>query len=136
MDFKQQVEKTINQVARKANEVKEISKIKYSVYDLNSDIKKLYTEIGQLVYDELKGSSALTEDIQIKCDIVEAKLAKIKALKAKENQVKNNKGEINCPVCGYACPSHTSVCSRCGADLVSEVEPEFSAYENNSEDEL
>ena len=125
MDFMDQVKQTAANVAQtvalKSNELVEVSKIKYAVYDLNNDIKKLYTEIGKLVYEELRGSAALTEDMQIKCEIIEAKKAKIDALLAKEKQVRQ---EMTCPVCGRECGGHTNYCPHCGADLAVEVEVE------------
>ncbi|MBE5040407.1 zinc ribbon domain-containing protein [Ructibacterium gallinarum] len=125
MDFMDQVKQTAvnvaQTVAQKSNELVEISKIKYEVYDLNNDIKKLYLEIGKLVYEELRESTALTEDIQIKCEIIEAKKARIAALKTKENQMKKG---ITCPVCGRECGEEQNYCPHCGADLAVEAEVE------------
>lgn len=126
MDFMGQVEKTVNLVAKKANEVKEISKIKYSVYDLNNDVKKLYSEIGKSVFEELRESMALTEDIRMKCEILEAKLAKIEALKEKEKAVRSAKGMLRCAVCGEDCAEDLNFCPVCGASLAEEFEGEVS----------
>lgn len=93
MDFLEQLKKTAadvaQMVAEKSNEVVEVSKIKYAIHDLSGDVKKLYLELGKLAYEELKESSALTDDMQIKCEIIEAKLAKIDALRKKEKQIKS-----------------------------------------------
>lgn len=125
MDFIEQVKRTASgvahTVAEKSGEIMEISKIKYAVYDLNNDIKKLYTEIGKLVYEELRGDQVLTEDMQIKCEIIEAKKAKIAALLAKEKKVRHG---VTCPVCGQECENNTNFCSHCGAELAVKVEAE------------
>ena len=129
MDFMQElkgkVEKTVNLVAKKAVEVKEISKIKYNVYDLNADVKKLYSEIGRSVYEQLRESATLPEDIRLKCEIVEAKLAKIAALRAKEGKIRSDEGELLCPVCGEPCDIDLDVCPVCGAELVQAVEADL-----------
>ncbi|MBQ2613863.1 MAG: hypothetical protein IJB80_00825 [Clostridia bacterium] len=127
MDFLDQVKKTAADVAQKvgqkSGELVEISKIKYEVYDLNSDIKKLYTEIGKNVY-ALMRRDELPEEVSMKCEIIEAKLAKIEALKRKE---KNLKQQITCPVCHRECGKDDAVCPYCGADLAVEVDAEVIA---------
>jgi len=126
MDFLNQVKKTAadvaQKVAQKSNELVEVSKIKYEIYDLNSDIKKLYTEIGKLVYAKLKDSDSLPEDVQMKCEIIEAKLASIEALKNKEKDLKQH---MVCPVCKRECAETDDVCPYCGADLAVSVDAEI-----------
>ncbi len=129
MDFMGKVEKAIGRVAKKATEVKEISKIKYSVYDLNQDVKKLYTEIGKKVYQEMRESSALTEDIRLKCEIVEAKLARVAALQEKEAMLRDEADLVYCPICGQECDVKVNFCPVCGSSLVQEVKAEVSAEE-------
>ena len=128
MEFFDQVKKTAadvaQKVAKKSNELVEVSKIKYEIYDLNADIKKLYAEIGKQVYAQMKDSDALPEDVMMKCEIIEAKLAKIEALKRKE---KNLKQQITCPVCHRECGKDDAVCPYCGADLAVEVDAEVIA---------
>lgn len=132
MDFKEQVEKAVKIAQQKAVEVKEISKIKYSIFDLNNDVKKLYFEIGKCVFEEMNGDSSLTENIQVKCDILESKLAKIKALKAKEESIRNGGNGITCPVCEKSCADDEEFCHYCGASLVHEFDAqvEYKDVEN------
>ncbi len=126
MDFLNQVKKTATdvaqKVAQKSTELVEVSKIKYEIYDLNNDVKKLYTEIGKLVYAKLKDSETLPEDVQMKCEIIEAKLAAIDALKSKEKDLKQH---ITCPVCKRECAEADEVCPYCGADLAVSVDAEI-----------
>ncbi len=125
MDFMDQLKKTasdvVQTVAHKSNELLEISKIKYEVHDLSADIKKLYAEIGRLVYEEMKDGNSLPEDIQFKCEIVSAKKAKIAALRAREQQVKQG---LTCPACGRECNEDDQQCPFCGSDLAEEVNAE------------
>lgn len=130
MDFLNQLKKNASEVAQtvaeKSSEVVEISKIKYAVHDLSKDVKKLYFELGKLTYSELKDSSELTEDMSIKCEIIEAKLAKIETLKKKEAQVRNS---LTCPECGKECGKTDERCPYCGADIAVSVDAEYETEE-------
>ncbi len=124
IDWKGQVEKTLGFVTKKAGEVKEVTKIKYQIFDLNNDVKKLYSEIGKKVYEEMGMSPALPDDVLMKCEILEAKLAKIAALQAKESKIAEGDVDIICPVCSNLCDIEENFCPVCGAALVEEVEAE------------
>ena len=49
-NLKKAAEKTANTVVKKTGEIVEDSKTKYSIFDLNNDIEKVYTEIGKEIY--------------------------------------------------------------------------------------
>lgn len=125
MEFLDQVKKTATdvaqKVAKKSSELVEVSKIKYEIYDLKTDIKKLYTEIGKQVYAQMKDSDALPEEVSMKCEIIEAKFAKMEALKQKEKDIKTR---MTCPVCNRECTDADEVCPYCGSDLAVSVEIE------------
>ncbi len=127
IDWKGQVEKTLGFVTKKAGEVKEVTKIKYQLFDLNNDVKKLYSEIGKKVYEEMGMSPALPDDVLMKCEILEAKLAKIAALQEKESKIAEGNVDIVCPVCGNLCDVEENFCPVCGAALIEEVEAEVEA---------
>ena len=135
MEFFDQVKKTATdvaqKVAKKSTELVEVSKVKYEIYDLNADIKKLYTEIGKQVYAQMKDSGVLSEDVQMKCEIIEAKAAKIEALKRKEKDLKK---QITCPVCKRECTENVDVCPYCGADLAVSVDAEVVQVEEQTEE--
>lgn len=136
MEFLEQVKQTAadvaQKVAQKSTELVEISKIKYEIYDLNADIKKLYSEIGKQVYAVME-SSDLPEEIAMKCEIIQAKLAKIDALKQKE---KNLKQQATCPVCGRECAETDSICPYCGADMAVSVDAEIRTTGSASKDDI
>ena len=124
IDWKGHVEKTVNYVTKKAGEVKEISKIKYQIFDLKGDVKKLYSEIGRLVYEEMGMSPALPDDILMKCDILEAKIAKIAALEEKASKISEKEVDVVCPVCGNVCSVEEDSCPACGSSLIENVDAE------------
>ena len=131
MEFLEQVKQTAaevaQKVAQKSTELVEVSKIKYEIYDLNNDIKKLYSEIGKQVYAVME-SNDLPEEIAMKCEIIQAKLAKIDALKQKE---KNLKHQATCPVCGRECTEDDNTCPYCGADMAVSVDAEIRASKDD-----
>lgn len=124
MEFFDQVKnKTVDAaqvVAQKSGELVEISKIKYAIFDLSNDIKKLYSEIGKLVYAEVADTNEYSEGVLMKCEIIRAKKAKIAALKAKADRVKRG-STYTCPDCGRECGEAESGCPYCGSDMTVEV---------------
>lgn len=125
IDWKGHIEKTVDFVTKKTGEAKEITKIKYQIFDLKKDVKKLYSEIGKLVYEEMGMSPALPDDVLMKCNILEAKLAKITALQEKAETISEKKMDIVCPVCGNICSVEEDACPACGASLIENVEAEL-----------
>lgn len=134
MDFMEQIKQTATDVAQsvaqKSNELVERSKIKYELHELTGDVKKLYEEIGKLVYEDLRTEALLTEDIQIKCEIIEAKLARIEVLRKKEKQLV--KRGITCPSCGNECGEDVNFCPKCGAELAVTVTGEAETPETEA----
>lgn len=134
MEFLEQIKQTAaevaQKVAQKSSELVEVSKIKYEIYDLNGDIKKLYSEIGKLVYAQMRENDGLPEAIQMKCEIIEAKVAKIEALKRKEKDLKQH---MTCPECGKECAESDDVCPYCGASLAVSVDAEVMQDEASDE---
>ena len=124
MEFFEQIKnKTIDvaqTVFQKSNDAVEISKIKYAIFDLSNDIKKLYSEIGKRVYTEAADSAEYSEGVLMKCEIIRAKKAKIEALKAKVERVKKG-STYTCPDCGRECGESESGCPYCGSDMTVEV---------------
>ena len=125
MDFvenvKTAVTNTAQTVVKKSNELVELSKQKYAVYDLKNDIKKLYAEIGQLIYEGLHNGEEMSEEVRIKCEIIDAKKAKISALEAMMNHAE---GRATCPSCGQDCRADVNFCPHCGAHMTVEVHAE------------
>lgn len=116
-NFKTIVSETAQKVAKKSGEVVDATKVKYAIFDLNNDIKKLYSEMGKLTYLAVEEGEDHTDSIKMKCDIVKAKLAKIEALRLHSDDV-----AFKCPVCGKPSDNCTNYCPSCGADMTVNVE--------------
>ena len=84
MDYWESLKKTTADmsymVAKKTGEFVETSKIKYRIYDLKAEIKKIQTQIGHEVY------TAYAEEREVS-DIIEEKCREIDALKEKLDEL-------------------------------------------------
>ncbi len=76
-------EKTFNTVAKKTGELVEDSKTKYSIFDLNNEIEKIYTEIGKEIYAAYKDDRNAAEFIEEKCKKIDEIQASIEVLRNK-----------------------------------------------------
>lgn len=128
MDFFENVKSVVSDTAqtviKKSGELVEASKVQYAVFDLKNDVKKLYTELGKLTYLAVKQEEDNSDEIQLKCDILCEKLAKIEALK--------NNGtisEFKCPACGRKSDTAGSYCPSCGASMTVDADVEIAEDE-------
>ena len=106
-------------VAEKSGELVEATKVKYTIFELKSDIKKLYSEIGRLTYQAVEAGEDNTESVRMKCDIVTAKLAKIEALKSSSGMA-----DFVCPNCGRKADVADTYCPSCGEDMTVDADVE------------
>lgn len=123
MDFLENLKETVAEgakvVAQKSAELVENSKVQYLIFELKTDVKKLYNELGKLTYNAVESGEDNAEEIKMKCEILSAKLAKIEALR--------NSGvaaDFTCPSCGRKADAADSYCPSCGADMTVEADVE------------
>ncbi len=76
-------EKTVNTVAKKTGEIVEDSKTKYSIFDLNNDIEKIYTEIGKEIYAAYKEDRNAAEFVEEKCKAIDELQVAVEELRSK-----------------------------------------------------
>lgn len=94
--------------------VMETTRLNLQIFDLNTEIEILYKEIGKIVYHVHIGAEANQEDMQVKLNLIDEKLDKIAAIRARLREVKAN---TTCPNCGKNCSDGDAFCSSCGAQL-------------------
>lgn len=103
-------------VGKKSGELIEASKIKYAVFELKGEIRKLYNEIGKLEYQSFADGVDNDDEIKLKCGIIKAKYAKIRVLESNAADI-----EFKCPKCGCPNSADAEYCSSCGADMTVDV---------------
>lgn len=127
MDFLESVKNvvadTAQKVVKKSGEIVEASKVKYTIFELKGDIKKLYEEIGKQTYQTIAEDGDYAEEIKLKCDIITAKLAKIEYLKT------TGTAGVKCPSCGRTAGFDDENCPSCGADMAEEIVAEVEETE-------
>jgi len=109
-DVKKVVSDAAHKVAQKSGEAVEYGKIKYAIYDIQNDINKIFTSLGQDVYENYKSESECG-DVSQSCEIIDAKKQEIEELEAKLADLKNNK---KCPDCGKVTKKEDAFCPACG----------------------
>lgn len=82
---------TAKVVGSKSQEMVEVGKLKIQINQLESDITKLKTEIGEIVYNAQSNGLELDEEqIVSLCNNINAKYSEIEGLKEKIQEVKNS----------------------------------------------
>ncbi len=82
---------TAKVVGSKSLEMVEVGKLKIQINQLESDITKLKTEIGEIVYNAQTNEQELDEEqIVSLCNNINAKYSEIEGLKEKIQEVKNS----------------------------------------------
>lgn len=102
---------------KKGSEVAEIAKLNISLKEKESDLKKLFFELGKLTYDK-----ATAEEIAAKTVDIDDKKAEIAALKV---EIMEANGKTVC-ACGKEVDLNDGFCKHCGAKIekTSEVKEE------------
>lgn len=78
-------------VGNKSQDLVEVGKIKVQITQLESDIKKLKSEIGEVVYNTYeKGLEGSSEEVNALCEKVLLKFTEIEEIKVKMEEVKND----------------------------------------------
>ena len=125
MDFFDKLSKKMGEVYQgaktKTEEVSQEFKIRTKITEKKSAIEKMYTEIGKVVYEDIKDNKDVSRDVVVeKCNMITAYTEEIARLEAEMLKVKNIricescKAEIDykmefCPKCGSKQPSNVEV---------------------------
>lgn len=131
MDFLENVKNVVGNAAqsvvKKSGEVVEYSKIKYSIFDIESTIKDLECQIGKAIYESYKENTSLDESIKDKCAEID-KLSEQIDIYAE--QLGNIKSSVKCPICDKNVKEECSYCPYCGAKLATDVDAHFESSSN------
>ncbi len=119
-------------VSRKAGQIVDISKLRISAAELNSEISKRYEVLGRYVYETSR---------QILAGDPEAvgKMAEIDELKTQATAIAQALGDkqnkVVCPTCGKQCSNTDQFCAGCGTKLATEPQPEPIPQEGGPNDQ-
>lgn len=129
-DFAKNIKNTVCDLAKKtakvSGELLDTAKIKLEIFELKSEIKKLYNEIGKLTYLSITAQKDNAESVKMKCEIIKAKYKKIEALLEMSSTL-----QFRCPVCDKPVDCGEDYCPSCGADMTVDVEGEVNDNQEN-----
>ena len=109
-DVKRIVGDTAKTVAKKSGDALEYGKIKYAIYDIQNDINKIFSQMGQDVYESYK-SGDNEPNFSEKCQLIDEKKHMIEELQNDLAALKNNK---KCSDCGKMAKKDDAYCPACG----------------------
>lgn len=120
MDFfnkaKEKIAKTSGDVAKKAKDMAEVTKLNSQISDSEKNIKALYNEIGKYVYENLKDDAPA--EIAEKMSAIDAAFADIARCKG---EIMKLKGIQKCPQCNGEVDKDVAFCPACGAKMPEPV---------------
>lgn len=114
---KDTVIKTANAAYGKSEQLVDIAKIKLSVANAESDVKKLYAELGAVLYEKYKAEEAVPEEFAELCMKIDSKQAEI--VSARERLAALKKTSL-CKNCGKEVPENAAFCPSCGKKIDEE----------------
>lgn len=112
MAFLDNLKRTAKNIAQRTGDMVEIQKLNMGISQEKDKIRKIYTEIGEEVYQQFKAGNDLgyTE----KCSEITEYEAKIEELQEKQMKLKNSK---KCPSCSSEISADTAFCPKCGTNV-------------------
>lgn len=123
MAFFDELSKTLSvkgkEAAQKAKDVAEVVQMKTQISSDRAKLKELYAAIGTLYFKKYRENPE--NEFQTFFPEIERTLLHIAELEAK---VRELDGSAVCPSCGAAVKKNDGFCSKCGAKVVSDPEPE------------
>ncbi len=122
MDFMERVTKlskivgktatdTYNTVADKSGKMIEDAKLKISMSEKESDIEKIYEQLGKTVYESYKSGEDVGKVFTKECKKVDKIYGEIEEMASK---ILYNKGLRMCPECGATISLNSTFCENCG----------------------
>lgn len=111
------VAKTSETVVKKSGNVLEVQKAKLKKVSLESDLKDIYAQLGQL-YFEKYADGDMPKEVAVLCEKVTACQH---AINEAEQRVALLKGVIICSHCQAEVDKEASYCPKCGAEIVHVV---------------
>ena len=116
----------VNVVGKTAGKIVDISKLRISAGELNSEISKRYESLGRMVYDAQKTDNDATDLIK---ECVSAIDDLYEQLDAVNEQISAMRNRTICKGCGAENPQSANYCSKCGKKLEEPAPEEPEVYD-------
>ena len=124
--IKEKITTTAGVAKKKSGELVEITRLKFSIMDTESDIKKLLNDIGGIIYEAHKNDTEIDDSLGDKCVEIDGLYAKIAEAQGRIDELRKLK---TCTSCGKKMPLENEFCPACGTKVTVDVEVEFEENE-------
>lgn len=114
-----EAEKLTKVVADKTSNIVDVTKLNISLSDTEKKITKLYTSIGEAVYNDYQNNEIISEPLLDLCRQITEFKAEANAIR---KQIAELKSSVSCPDCGTSNAKDNDYCSKCGAKLTDTCE--------------
>lgn len=115
MDFldtlKDKISQTTRVVAKKSNELVELTKLRAQAADAEREVDGILRKIGLALYDAYKTGGESYDSIEDSCEELDTAYAHLAELQEKIGALKNVK---RCPACQKEMDKDAAFCSVCG----------------------
>ena len=111
---KDEASKLTKQVIGKTGNIITQTKLNFTVSDIESKIKDIYTEIGKKVYEQYETEGNISDSMSDLCSKIDDLKAEAEDLKEKLAELKDS---VKCPKCGEFNKNTAVFCSKCGTEL-------------------
>lgn len=125
-----EIKNAADKVAKKSNELFEVSKVKLNISNIKSEINNNYKLLGKIVYESQKNEfsedAEKIEEIITNIDELNEKLFELSEI------ISSYKNEKVCPKCGKNTDKNTVYCPSCGFKYQNvSVDEEFYSVEDD-----
>ena len=129
--------KTYKYTAEKTSKIAKETKLRMQINEYKGDIKDLYIEIGENVYEKfVKNEELDTSDLQAKCEMIQDFSDKIVQCKDEILMIKEKR---QCKNCYEEIDLNSNYCPNCGAEqekiVVEEAEQNDESQDSNNTNE-
>ena len=103
----------------KSGEIYEITKLNFSVNEIEAKIEKMFKNAGVLCFRDYENGVEISEDIKLIMESIDEKYKEIEKIKSRISEIRS---VTACPECGANNVSDAKFCNNCGALLKKEAE--------------
>ncbi|NCE63492.1 hypothetical protein D1159_02570 [Pseudoflavonifractor sp. 524-17] len=104
----------VRSAGQRVGEMVEVAGLKVQRFELESQIRTLYQQVGRTVYDALQSGEDRSAELEVLMEQLDEKTAASAAL---SEQLDEMRGAKLCPACQTVCGWEDRYCRQCGAAL-------------------
>ena len=110
-NISKKVSETAKAAARKSGDIVEVTKLNMNIGAEEDKIKRVYSDMGRIVYESYSGDEEIPENLKALCEKVDTYHKNIEEMKQKILELRHIKA---CPACGMELGMEMTFCFKCG----------------------